>query len=166
MAKVKLESVGELVVSDLCYLPTHAQREAKSAFLKRYQDNPLADPTNITLNMVQAILRDPRIDRWWGEPGFREWFTNSEEWREQAENLAFLAMDALKAILIDPNERGVTKVAAAKAAFEIAGKTARKSEGTGVGSLEKAIADMGKDDLIKFIQARAPRLLSDSSGSK
>ena len=73
------------IVEDLDFAPNDAMREAKAAFWAVARDNPLVDPAELSLATVQQVCPDSRVRRWWGTPGFAEWFCNQEEWRQRIE---------------------------------------------------------------------------------
>lgn len=157
--------IVELIESDLNYMPNWQQRRLKSAFWTRWRDNPLVDPTRLSLNAVQAVVGDSRLDRWWREPGFKQWFTNQEEWREEAESLVFTALDTLRNIMTDDRAPAAARVAASVKMLELARKMPSKADTVPANQVEKKIAQMSKEELIEYIRANTLKLIEPTSSS-
>lgn len=145
----KLERAIEVLASDLTYSPNHEQRKAKESFWVRWNENPLCEAQDITLSVVHGVLGDGRLDRWWSQPGFKEWFRNQEEFRERAASLAHLALDTLQSILINENAQPSARVNAAKIAFEIARKMPQKQQDAKF--LDEALQKMDRKQLEQYV---------------
>ena len=148
--------VLDVAVSDLTYIPSGEQRKLKQAFWQRFSSNPLCDPRDLTLRAAQRLVNDSRLDRWWDIPGFKEWFANQEEFRERVEYLANLALDSLEKILVDDQEKGVSKVNAAKLLMEVARKMPPKH----IKEIysDKKIGEMDTKQLEEFIRRNTRHL--------
>lgn len=154
------DKVIELIVNDITYLPSYEQRKSKSAFWLRWQqlEIPPCDPRDITLTVAQQLVTEPKLDRWWGEPGFSAWFRNAEEFRERVEFLANLALDAVTDILVSEDPKMASaKVNAAKLMLEVARKMPKK-EAAAPAYADKKIQDMTREELEKYIAARTALL--------
>lgn len=149
MATTKLDRAIEVLASDLTYSPNHEQRKAKESFWVRFNENPLCEPQDLTLSVVLSVLGDGRLDRWWSQAGFKEWFRNQEEFRERAASLAHLALDTLQSILINENAQPSARVNAAKIAFEIARKMPQKQQDTKF--LDEALQKMDRKQLEQYV---------------
>lgn len=151
------DNIIELVTEELVYKPSPDQRRLKSAFWIRMNDTPLCDPKAITLAIAQKLVPDKRLDRWWSINGFREWFTNTEEYRERTENLAHLALTALEEVLQnqDPKAQGA-RVNAAKLILETANKMPHK--GIKEVYIDDKIGKMNRNQLEEYIRRNTPEL--------
>jgi hypothetical protein len=123
-AKAKrVEAVVDFIANDLTYIPSPEQRRLKQAFWARFNDNPVCDPQDITRSIVEAVAPDSRINRWWPQSGFKEWFINKEEFREEVDALVFLALDRMKRILISEDPKMASaQVSAAKLLMDVGRK--------------------------------------------
>jgi hypothetical protein len=153
----KIEAVVEYIANDLTYIPSPEQRRLKQAFWARFNDNPICDPQDISKSVVDELAPDYRLGRWWPQPGFKEWFSNKEEFREEVDALVFLALDRMKRILIseDPKMAGA-QVSAAKLLMDVGRKMPPK-----VGSekfLDEKIHQMDKKQLEEYI-SRSVKLI-------
>jgi hypothetical protein len=110
------------IVEDLEFCPTDAMRAAKSAFWAIGKDSPLVDPAEVSLATVQQISPDGRLNRWWGTPGFSEWFTNQQEWRQRIEYLFNVGLDAVEEVFRDEEAPPTAKIRA----FEIMARLTEK----------------------------------------
>jgi hypothetical protein len=152
--------------SELTYVPTAQQRILKSAFLTRIAESPLEDMKSISLPQIQKYVYDNRLPKWWSQPGFREWFTNREEFRERVESLAHLALDTLQKILLDEDSKSMSaRVNAAKILMEVGKKMPPK------GGIREVYADdkvgkMGRAELEEFLKRNQPKLLEEPKVSE
>lgn len=159
----RTDSVIEVLVSDLTYVPNPQQRRVKEAFWVRHNENPLCEPQDITCQMAIGVTGDTRLQRWWGQAGFPEWFRNQEEFRERAASLAHQALDTLQQILLDGDAPPAARVQAAKLALEIARKMPSKQQEPQF--LDDQISKMDKKQLKDFL-ARNVHLLPQKSGTE
>jgi hypothetical protein len=137
------------VASELTYLPIPEQRKAKSAFYARFNDNPVCEPQDITQALAAKLAGDNRINKWWAQEGFKEWFRNRDEFRQRMEYLTNLAIDRLEAILIDPKSNSAAQVSAAKLIMEVAKKMPSKQAVEQY--LDEKIAQMNRQQLEEYI---------------
>lgn len=153
----KVEAVVEFIANDLTYIPSPEQRRLKQAFWTRFNDNPVCDPQDISRAVVDSVAPDYRLGRWWPQPGFKEWFCNREEFREEVDALVFLALDRMKRILIseDPKMAGA-QVSAAKLLMDVGRKMPPKIAAEKF--LDEKIHQMDKKQLEEYI-ARSMKLL-------
>ena len=155
----------DIAATELTYLPSPEQRKAKSAFWARWSENPLCEPQDISLALAARFTgSDRRLDRWWSQPGFREWFINQDEFRQRLEYLANLALDQAEEILAAPMEiKGIAgaKVNAMKLILEAARKMPSRREVDKY--LDEKIASMNKTELEEFIRKQSRKLIASES---
>lgn len=133
--------------------PTVDQRTAKSRFWAPFMSGDVGVPANIDLATALKFASDSRIKQWWSLPGFVDWFTNQEEFKERVEFIAHLALDGIEAVLKDPMATGGAKVAAAKLALEVANKLPKASKDDGEFA-DKMINKMSKTELTDYISQK------------
>lgn len=156
--KKSTEKAIEAAIVDITFLPSPEQRKVKAAFWATFADNPLADADNITKASALQITNDNRINRWWGTPGFSEWFSNRDEFRQRLEYLANLGLDTIEEILLDPDANANARMNAAKLMLEAASKMPNKWNQEKF--LDEHIQRMGARELESWLAKRLP------SGSK
>lgn len=156
-----LDNVIEVLVSDLTYIPNMEQRKVKETFWVRHNENPLCDAQNATQIDVLRVVGDPRLSRWWTQPGFKEWFRNQEEFRERAALLAHMALDAIQSILVNEDAQPGARINAAKLALEVSRKMPKQTEGT---FLDSTISKMDKKQLEAYVSSKMRVLPSASEG--
>lgn len=139
----------EVLANDLTYIPNPEQRKVKESFWVRFTENPVCEPTHITLSIVLQLVGDPRLDRWWNHPGFKEWFRNQEEFRERAATMAHLALDTLQSILLNELAQPSARVNAAKLVLEISQKMPQKQ--AEIRYRDDSIGKMSKSQLEAFL---------------
>ena len=137
----------EAAVVDIIFEPNQRQRALKAAFWEVYQDRPAAQ--GITKALVLSVTNSDSINRWWGLPGFEEWFCNKDEFRQRVAYLANIALDAIEEILIDPSANPNARQNAAKLMIEVANKM--PSRNAKEKFLDAQIQEMGKRELDAFI---------------
>jgi len=141
-----LDNVVELVE----FSPSPAMRQAKAKFWVRYNEMPLADESTINSTLAQQLSGNTTVGKWWKQPGFKEWFTNSKEWVQRIEYLALLSLDAAEEVLLDPQAPAAAKVNLIKAINELANKLPSKSKE--IKFIDGAVADMDEKQLSEFIK--------------
>lgn len=141
------------VIDDLIFAPTPDQRSVKAAFWAKYANAPLMDTSKITAAYVHKLIPDSRLPRWWSLYGFKEWFLNEDEFRQRIEYIAHLALDAMEAILTDPDANHSARVNAAKLALEAANKMPQKWQKTLY--LDDSIQKMDQAQLEQFIRQKS-----------
>lgn len=143
--------IVEMVVSELTYIPTPEQRRVKSAFWARFSDNPIGEVgAGLTIATVARIVDDSRIPRWWSSPGFKQWFSNENEFRDRLEYLSHKILDTLEEILVDPRGNASARVGAAKLILEAARKMPSKQQE--VKYIDAGISGMTKQQLTDYIK--------------
>lgn len=145
----KLERVVEVLANDLTYLPNPEQRRVKAAFWVRFNENPICEPQNLTLMAVLQLVGDGRLERWWTQPGFKEWFRNQDEFRERAALLADEAIDTIRAIMHNELAPPAARLTAAKLAMEISNRIPKKDQESRF--LDDAIGRMDRKQLESFL---------------
>ena len=161
MSKSKVDVV-DIVTSELTYLPSIDQKKAKSAFWSRFQDNPLCDPSQVSLAIALQFVNESRLERWWKIVGFREWFCNQNEFRDRMEYLSNKILDSLEYILDDPKANANAKVSAAKLIMEAAKKMPTKN--TKEAFLDEKVSQMDKKELQEFIKKQVQFLPGKKEG--
>lgn len=142
----------EIVSNELTYLPSPEQRKSKSSFWVRFNDNPICEPQDISLQLALQFVDDSRLSKWWSQDGFKEWFRNRDEFRQRIEYLAHLSLDTLESVLIDPMSQSSAKVNAAKLLMEVARKMPPKQAVEQY--LDQKIAEMDRKQLEEFVKSR------------
>ncbi len=105
------------------YSPTPSQKRCKASFWSRYTPGPSTPlPENISLVFAQELTNSPGLKKWWSEAGFRSWFLNREEAREQVEYLFDRSLEVAEDILSSDTAKPGDKVALIKFLAELAGK--------------------------------------------
>ncbi len=69
----------------LGFEPNEAQMKVKAAFWSAWRDDPTVDPAKLTAAAVANLTDAPTIETWWRQDGFRQWFCNKDEWRQELE---------------------------------------------------------------------------------
>jgi hypothetical protein len=133
------------LMHDIIFIPTPVQRRIKAAFWASWGDNPIVDHKNLSLANVMGVVGDSRMQKWWTQPGFKEWFSNQEEFKQRVEYLVHTALDTLEHILVDETANSSARVNAAKLLLEAADKMPRKYAKEKV--LDEKINKMGKQEL-------------------
>lgn len=114
---------------------------------------------DVNLAMALRYGGDSRISQWWDLPGFRDWFTNSEEFRQRVEYIAQLALDELEGVLTDPAARSGDKLTAAKMALEVGGKfPGRKGDSSEGKYADEHIAAMSRAELETYVSRQIAKL--------
>jgi hypothetical protein len=143
VAKAPLADLAEEVL----FVPREEHRTLKARFLARTSDNPAIDLPTIDLATGCRILGNNKLAKYWSLPGFRDWFRNSSEQREQLEELFDLALTAARDILLstEPKVQGA-RVQMIKTVAELAAKYPKKQAEnpmlSAVNSMDKASLQM------------------------
>lgn len=158
MSDTSMSKTLEIIANDITYIPNDQQRKLKSAFWTRFNENPICEPQDVTVAIIQRVAQDGRLEKWWSQAGFKEWFRNQEEFRERVESMAHLALDTLMVILVtDDPKMSSARVNAAKLLLEMARKLPSRTESKEKYADEK-ISGMSKKQLDAYI-ARHMQLL-------
>lgn len=134
---------------DVSFLPSPFHQELKSQFFARFEPGPFKDAKTITLADVQAVVNEPKLRQYWGVPGFKEWFTNSNTVGEKIEYLTLIGLDALEAVLLDPKAQASAKVNAFKLLAEIKGLLTRGNQKALAGN---AVDNMSEQQLKDYLK--------------
>lgn len=156
------DNVKELFNSHLskhssnAFNPTDAHRRAKTAFWSHFFDSGDVPPTDLNEATAARFSGYNEVIGWWSTPGFREWFSNGEEFRQKVEYVSNLALDVLHSVLSSESSRTGDRLAAAKMALEIAAKFPKSAPKEKYA--DDKIAEMGKAELEQFIQSKLKSL--------
>lgn len=163
--KPSTSEVVDIVTSELTFLPSQEQQKAKSAFWSRFNENPLCDPSQVSLSIALQFVNDSRLTRWWSLMGFREWFCNHNEFRDRLEYLSHKILDSLERIIEAPfsEANAGAKVNAAKLIMEAAKKMPSKQSKEVF--MDERVSQMDKKQLQEFIRKQMATLPAVSSSS-
>jgi len=129
---VPLDKPADADISKLAdsviFSPTALHRKWKIKFWAKYVPNPLTDVSDITIYDIDEIIRDSRISKFLGQPGFREWFLNTDENREKLEYLFQISLSVAEEILLDTESNASAKVNMIKVLAELANKFPSKTQ--------------------------------------
>lgn len=157
-----IKSLSEIKEDLIMDSPSPAQRRAKTKFWSRRMDLGNTPPT---LAEALQVTGEPGLKRWWNQPGFQDWFSNSGEAKERLEYLWHAGMDAIENIFLDPDANHNAKVQAFKIVAQLAGKEPSRTEKYADESIQKMSKEMLKD----YIKKNMPRLdegEDDSEGER
>lgn len=156
------------LLSEFQFEPTNAHRKAKSAFWQRFGDNPICDPNDISLAIAAQFVADKRIEKWWSLPGFRQWFSNQNEFRELVESGAYQAVQTAINILSMPTnaKSAGAQISAARLMLEIAQKMPARPSPKQEAFLDERIAQMSRAELQEYIARNTPRLVNRVENNK
>jgi hypothetical protein len=146
----KLESA----VDEISFSPGAEHKQVKAAYWAKMTDDPTAlSRESVTLNRAIQVTGCTKLRRWWSQPGFQEWFSNGEEWKQKLLYIIDVGLDALLEVFADPNPKtAAAKVRAFEVACRLAGREpARAKE---VRFVDKAINDMSPAQLQSFLESR------------
>ena len=118
--EIKEATVSKLV--DAIFAPTESQRQYKAKLLVKLQDNPTIDMANLTLQQAKSTVKEWRLDKWWHEDGFRDWLTNSSEFKQKLEFVLGETLDEVLNIIRDTDAPAQAKVRAFEIVARLAGK--------------------------------------------
>lgn len=103
-AKRAVSNLAETVEPLINYKPTVPQRKAKARLLIALEDNPTASLDTLTAEQASRLSRYD-CTKFWSTPGFKEWLTGRNEFKERVEYLAHLSLDAAEEILLSDDPR-------------------------------------------------------------
>jgi hypothetical protein len=153
-----LNKIGE-ALAELVFQPTTAQREVKAAFWAIHRENPISDVRKVSLADALQITEDPRLSTWWSEAGFKEWFTDQDEFRKRLELAGDLAIEAIIDTLKDKTAKHGERTKAAELALRIKDKVA--SDAKEDRYADEAISRMSKEELEVYIKRRQGLIQDD-----
>jgi hypothetical protein len=130
--------------------PTDAMRRAKTSFWNSVPDK------SVKVTLASAIVHSgaTSLRNWWGKPGFVEWFTGQNEWRNRVECLAMRGLDIAEQLLHDRRTTPASKVQLIKLFAELADKMPSRQKD--VRYIDAQIADMTPEQLTDFIEKNTP----------
>lgn len=138
------------------FQPTDAHRKAKTAFWSHFFQTGETAPESIEAAAAARLSGFNEVVQWYEIPGFREWFSNGEEFRQRVEYVSNLALDFIQETLQDRNARPGDKMQAAKMALEVASKFPKSAPKEQV--LDEKIAEMDRKQLEEFIANKLTRV--------
>lgn len=106
----------EQVVAAAAFIPSNRQIRARGEFHKR--NPPGTIPPNLSVDQMPDYGAPAAIQKWWGTPGFSEWWTSPQWEIEESQRLLLQSMQRVSEILRD-EENPATVIAAAREAREI-----------------------------------------------
>jgi hypothetical protein len=97
---------------------------------------------DVTLAAAQQASNSAALANWWGRPGFKAWFTNTNVTAERLEWLLHLSLAAAEDVLLntDPKAQGA-RVQMVKVVTEMLkgrAERAKADEGAGIEKMDKA----------------------------
>ncbi len=144
----------------LQFRPSEAQVKAKTAFWSYFlSEASLYPPEDVDGAVAAKFASDRRVEQWWSTPEFREWFLNRDEFRQQVEFLASLALTELQQIITDESASSAARVTAIKLVMDLANKMPKKVEARELTPEEKLISEMSKEKLQEFIKTNTVKLI-------
>jgi len=161
---MSLQNINKILAAasqDITFDPTPEMRRAKAAFWSGVEDGDtitLSSP--LTLAAATALGADKKLARWWGIPGFAEWWQNKNEFKQRVEYLAQLALDSLEEIVTDPNASTTARVNSAKLLLDVANKMPKKTAEEV--PADTKLASMSRTQLEEYIQTRMKYLTPPS----
>jgi len=159
MSRKSDTKVLSVAIDEIVFEPNDRQRAAKASFWEVYVGG---GAQKITKSLALQLTNNHGITRWWGIPGFEEWFCNKDEFRQRVAYLANIALDAIEEILLDPNANPNARQNAAKLMIEVANKMPNKNAKEKF--LDAQIQEMGKRELDAFIENAQVKPLQLSTG--
>jgi hypothetical protein len=145
-------------VADLTdFTPTDEQKRAKAEFWSRASSGEAEVPSEISLALALRLGAPTATSKWWSIPGFQDWFTNRNEFKENLEFLANIAVDQLGLIIRDSKANPSARVAAVKLILEAARKMPSKSTDSEQ-YLDQKVAEMDRKELEDYIQRQMTRI--------
>lgn len=138
------------------FQPTEAQRKVKGRFWSYFESSDALPPAEIDLSTASRYGAHRSLPDWWAIPGFTDWFTNRDEFRQRMEYLAQRALDELETILASTDERsGATKVQAIRIIMDISNKAPKSATDK---FLDERVQKMSEKELEEFISKNVRKL--------
>jgi len=124
---------------------------AKSKLLALIADNPVYSLEDISLATAVEFTKERRLNAWWKQDGFQDWFKNRAEFRGEVEDLLMLSIKRLRSILNSDSEKMASaQISAAKLLFEAANKMPKNKENSKFS--DEAVAKMNSEQLEEFLK--------------
>ena len=127
-----------VVVADLTFVPTMAQMKTKASFQTNW-----AGLTTPTEGDVAQITGSTSIQKWWAQPGFKDWFTGADQTSAQ------LALKTAEEILTDPDAAAAARVNMVKLVLQYEGALEEKKMASSVQTVKK----VSTQELIKRLES-------------
>jgi hypothetical protein len=159
MSKVRddLRVTAEVII-DQIFDPNIDQRKCKSAFWVVKGDSQFGDViSQVSLAEALRVTGENKLKAWWSLPGFIDWFTNNQSFRQRAEYLADLAMDTIEEVLLNPETNPNARINAAKLMMEVAQKLPKQQ--AQVKLADQFIANMDITQLKEYVLKHTPKEL-------
>lgn len=149
----ELSARAEKAVDLVTFSPDDAHRRARSNFWSHFSEPGSLPPDSIDLATALRYSGDSRVSEWWSLPGFQDWFSNRQDFRQKVEVLAELALDELRKLMVDPSINPSARVAALGMVLKLGKKldSGNTSEST---SGDSKIDKMNKAELEEYIRGR------------
>lgn len=133
-----------VIVADLTFVPTVAQMKTKASFNSNWAG--LSTPTE---GDVAQITGSASIQKWWAQPGFRDWFTGADQTTAQMAFLKSLALRTAEEILTDPDATAAARVNMVKLVLQYEGALEEKKMASSVQTVKK----VSTQELIKRLES-------------
>lgn len=138
--------------------PTKAQAKLKAKFWTRFQPGPMQSSDNITLSVAMDVTSNTSLEKYWREPGFRDWFLNNQEERERLRYLFNKSLDAVENILDNPEANANAKANLVKLLAEMTGHLSKKPVEK---FSDESINRMSEHELKTFLSKKGVRLVEE-----
>ena len=148
--KNKIDKKLESMLSQIVFIPESEHLRIKSAFYTVFDENPVCDSEDITAAQIAQITKSPKIFEYWHLPGFKQWFQNSNELKQQINYLLYDCVKTAHEIIKDPEQNPNARIKAIELMFKIADKMPKQ-----YGKVEyrdKQIGQMNEEQLKEFIK--------------
>jgi hypothetical protein len=147
-----IELIKSELPEEVSFLPAPIHQQLRAQFWARFAPSPFESKENITLATAQNYVNDSRLKRYWGTPGFKEWFCRQNENMERLEYLWSIGLDAAETILRDQTGQAGPKIQLLKLIAEVTNKLPKaKSEER---FSDDKINKMNEDELNEFLAVR------------
>lgn len=145
------------VMKDQIFEPSKPQMKLKAKFWTIFNENPIADYDNITLDTVRQLTDNEGVNKWWKVPGFREWFLNKDEHRFSAAYVWALCMQRMEKILANDDPKAANaQVNLIKFVAELTGNSRKNSQDS---MIDKFIAEMDEAQIQAYLEKQGQKYL-------
>lgn len=144
---------------EIYFVPTPEMRRIKSRLIVALEDNPIASIQDLTCAAAVQLTREAKLQKWWGTPGFKAWFTNTDEFREYLETCKLDMLSLLKDLALDPELREGSRIQAAKIVLDVAIRTENQKKEAQYADAQ--IQKMNEEQLKRYIEKQM-KLLGES----
>lgn len=158
--KDKLDRKLEDLMSTVVFIPDDTHLRLKAAFYAVFDENPTCDPADITAAQIASITGSGKVFEFWHLPGFKEWFQNSNELKQQINYVLYDAIRAAHEIIKSSDPKTASaRIKAVELMFKIADKMPKQY--SKVEYKDKKIGDMNEKQLREFIKHSQVHLLEE-----